>query len=85
MHVKENKAFTKDYFDPSKRYIGNSIQIEFNDGKKTDKVSIDYPVGHKEERKAFQSLRKSLRRVFRTNYTRSSGINWRTYAQTENN
>lgn len=51
MHVKENDAFTKDYFDPNKRYIGNSIQIEFNDGTKTDKVSIDYPVGHKERRK----------------------------------
>jgi len=50
MHVKENDIFTKDYFDPSKRYIGNSIQIEFNDGTKTDKVSIDYPVGHKERR-----------------------------------
>jgi 2-methylcitrate dehydratase len=50
MVVKENPQFTTDYFDVDKRYIGNSIQVFFKDGSKTEKVSIDYPIGHRERR-----------------------------------
>ena len=50
MEVKENPQFTKDYFDPDKRYIGNSVQVFFKDGSKTEKVSIDYPIGHRKRR-----------------------------------
>ena len=50
MTVKENPRFTKDYFDPDKRFIGNAVQVFFKDGSKTDKVSIDYPIGHRRRR-----------------------------------
>ena len=50
MKVKENPQFTADYFDPSKRYIGNSVQVFFADGSSTEKVSIDYPIGHRRRR-----------------------------------
>ncbi|KRG68169.1 bifunctional 2-methylcitrate dehydratase/aconitate hydratase [Pseudoxanthomonas dokdonensis] len=50
MEVKENPQFTADYFDPDKRYIGNSVQIFFKDGSKTEQVSIDYPIGHRKRR-----------------------------------
>jgi 2-methylcitrate dehydratase len=50
MEVRENPRFTQDYFDPDKRYIGNSVQIFFKDGTHTDKVSIDYPIGHRKRR-----------------------------------
>jgi 2-methylcitrate dehydratase len=50
MTVKENPQFTRDYFDPEKRWIGNSVQVFFKDGSKTDKVSIDYPIGHRKRR-----------------------------------
>lgn len=50
MAVTENPRFTKDYFDPDKRYIGNSIQVFFKDGSATEKVSIDYPIGHRKRR-----------------------------------
>jgi len=50
MTVKENPQFTKDYFDPDKRYIGNSVQVFFADGGKTEKVSIDFPIGHRKRR-----------------------------------
>ncbi len=46
MTVKENPRFTEEYFDPDKRAIGNSVQVFFKDGSSTEKVSIDYPVGH---------------------------------------
>ncbi len=50
MTVAENPQFTKDYFDPAKRYIGNAIQVFFKDGSSTDQVSIDYPIGHRKRR-----------------------------------
>ncbi len=50
MEVRENPAFTKDYFDPAKRYIGNAVQVFFKDGSTTEKVSIDYPIGHRKRR-----------------------------------
>jgi len=48
--VSEDPQFTKDYFDPGRRYIGNSVQVFFTDGTSTDKVSIDYPIGHRKRR-----------------------------------
>lgn len=50
MQVKENPRFTEEYFDAEKRAIGNSVQVFFSDGSKTEKVSIDYPVGHRRRR-----------------------------------
>ena len=50
MQVVENKQFTKDYFDADKRYIGNAIQVFFKDGSSTDRVAVDYPIGHRQRR-----------------------------------
>lgn len=51
MVVRENPQFTRDYFDPDKRYIGNSVQVVFRDGSRTERVAIDYPIGHRQRRK----------------------------------
>jgi 2-methylcitrate dehydratase len=50
MEVRENPQFTRDYFDPDKRYIGNALQVFFKDGSSTDKISVDYPIGHRKRR-----------------------------------
>src|SRR3989338_11219085 len=50
MQVSENVQFSQDYLDPDKRSIANAIQIIFKDGSKTDKVTIEYPIGHKRRR-----------------------------------
>jgi 2-methylcitrate dehydratase len=50
MEVTENEGYTKDYFDPDKRYIGNAIQVYFKDGSSTDRVAVDYPIGHRQRR-----------------------------------
>ena len=50
MEVKENPQFTRDYFDPDKRYIGNSVQVFFKDGTATDRISVDFPIGHRKRR-----------------------------------
>ncbi len=50
MDVQENQQFTSDYFDPDKRYIGNSVQVHFRDGTSTDRIAVDFPIGHRERR-----------------------------------
>ncbi|MEM9400962.1 MAG: bifunctional 2-methylcitrate dehydratase/aconitate hydratase [Pseudomonadota bacterium] len=50
MQVQENDQFTKNYFDPDKRYIGNAIQVFFTDGSSTDRIEIHFPIGHRERR-----------------------------------
>lgn len=46
----ENKRFTTEYLEADKRAIGNSVQVFFRDGTSTDRVEIDYPVGHRRRR-----------------------------------
>lgn len=50
MHVEEDKQYSIDYLDPEKRSIANSIQVFFKDGTHTDKVVVEYPVGHRRRR-----------------------------------
>lgn len=50
MEVVEDPAYTRDYLDPQKRSIGNAIQVFFKDGTSTDKVAVEYPVGHHRRR-----------------------------------
>ena len=50
MVVSENTQFTKDYFDPELRYIGNAVQVYFTDGSKTERIEVHVPIGHRERR-----------------------------------
>jgi 2-methylcitrate dehydratase len=50
MEVKEHKKFTQEYLDPNKRSIGNALQVFFKDGTKTDRVEVNYPIGHRRRR-----------------------------------
>jgi 2-methylcitrate dehydratase len=50
MEVRENAQYTQDYFDPELRYIGNAVQIFFTDGSSTERVAVDFPIGHRERR-----------------------------------
>jgi 2-methylcitrate dehydratase len=51
MVVAENKQYSKDYLDPEKRSIANAVQVFFKDGTKTEKVLVEYPIGHRRRRK----------------------------------
>lgn len=50
MQVTENAQFSRDYHDPDKRSIANSMKIVFKDGSETDTIAIEYPIGHKRRR-----------------------------------
>jgi 2-methylcitrate dehydratase len=50
MQCVENRQWSKDYLDPAKRSIANAVQVFFRDGTRTEKVAIEYPLGHRRRR-----------------------------------
>jgi 2-methylcitrate dehydratase len=50
MQVKENTTFTQEYYDANKRYIGNAVQVFFADGSASERVQVDFPIGHRKRR-----------------------------------
>jgi 2-methylcitrate dehydratase len=63
----ENKQWSRDYLDTAKRSIANAVQVFFNDGSKTERIVVEYPVGHRRRRKEGIPL---LEAKFRTNLAR---------------
>ena len=51
MVVTENARFTRDYHDPQKRSIANTVQVFFKDGSATEAVTVEYPIGHRRRRR----------------------------------
>ena len=66
MNVKEEPQYTKDYHDPEKRSITNSVQVFFKDGTNSEKIMIEYPLGHRRRRTEAIPL---LEEKFYTNIT----------------
>ncbi len=50
MHVTENERFSREYHDPEKRSIANSIKLVFKDGSESELVTVEYPIGHQRRR-----------------------------------
>ena len=50
MEISENPCYSRDYMDPEKRSIANAVQVFFADGSKTEKIAMEYPLGHKKRR-----------------------------------
>jgi len=48
--VRENPTFTEEYYAPDKRYIGNAVQVFFRDGTSSQRVQVDFPIGHRKRR-----------------------------------
>jgi 2-methylcitrate dehydratase len=50
MEVIEDTDYSRAYLDPAKRSIANAVQIFFADGSHTEKVAVEYPLGHPRRR-----------------------------------
>jgi 2-methylcitrate dehydratase len=66
MELTENKKYSEDYLDPDKRSIANAMTIHFKDGSSTEKVEVEYPIGHKRRREEalpllFEKAAKNLK------------------------
>lgn len=50
MVVEEDARYTAEYHQPDKRSIANAIQVTFRDGGQTERVEVEYPIGHRRRR-----------------------------------
>jgi 2-methylcitrate dehydratase len=51
IEVVEDERYSRDYLDPQKRSIANAVRVFFGDGTATEKVEVEYPIGHRRRRK----------------------------------
>ena len=59
--VVEDPAYTRDYADAGKRASANAVQVFFSDGTNTDKVAVEYPLGHPRRRgEALPALKRKF-------------------------
>ena len=69
MEINEDKRYSADYHATDKRSIANALQIFFKDGSKSEKVEIEYPVGHRRRRaEGIPLLEKKFHANLRTRF-----------------
>ena len=69
MVVEEDARYSREYHEPDKRSIANAIQVFFKDGSKTEKVVVEYPIGHRRRRKeGIPILEEKFRRNLLTRF-----------------
>ena len=56
--VQENKEFTENYYDISKRHIANTVYFEYTDGSFSKKETVETPIGHPNRREEAEPLLK---------------------------
>jgi 2-methylcitrate dehydratase len=64
----EDPQFTRDYHDPDKRSIANSLHVELNNGEILEET-VEYPIGHRRRRSEglpllVEKFKTNLRRRF---------------------
>ena len=50
MEIVEDPRYSREYLEADKRSIANAIQVYFNDGSSTEKIEVEYPIGHRRRR-----------------------------------
>jgi 2-methylcitrate dehydratase len=68
MECVEMPAFTRDYHDPEKRSIANSLRVELHDGTVLEET-VEYPIGHRRRRAEglpllIEKFKTNLRRCY---------------------
>jgi len=71
MRVVEEPRYSEEYHDPDKRSIANAVQVFFRDGSGTEKVEVEYPIGHRRRRsEGIPVLERKFREALRTRFPR---------------
>jgi 2-methylcitrate dehydratase len=71
MEVAQDAQFTRDYLDPVKRSIANAVRVFFKDGSATEKMTIEYPIGHRRRRaEAIPLLKRKFRDALSSRFPR---------------
>ncbi|MBR9856457.1 MAG: bifunctional 2-methylcitrate dehydratase/aconitate hydratase [Gammaproteobacteria bacterium] len=69
MDIVEEPRYSAEYLEADKRSIANAIQVFFTDGSHTDKVEVEYPIGHRRRRsEAIPVLEQKFMRNLQTRF-----------------
>ena len=69
MEIVEDERYSREYHQADKRSIANAIQVFFNDGTHTDRVAVEYPLGHRRRREeGIPLLKEKFRRNLATRF-----------------
>jgi 2-methylcitrate dehydratase len=59
--VREEPRYSRDYLDPERRSIANAVRVVFADGSSSERIEVEYPLGHPRRRaEAAAPLRAKL-------------------------
>jgi 2-methylcitrate dehydratase len=69
MTVREDPRYTREYLESDKRSIANAVQVFFADGTATEKIEVEYPIGHRRRRaEGIPLLVKKFKENFATRF-----------------
>ena len=72
MVIEEDQLYTKEYLEEDKRSIANALQIFFKDGSSSEKVEVEYPLGHRRRREeGIPMLIKKFKNNLQTQFSES--------------
>jgi 2-methylcitrate dehydratase len=72
MVIEEDKRYRIDYLADDKRSIANAVQIFFEDGSSSEKIEVEYPVGHQRRREeGIPLLIEKFKNNLRTQFSES--------------
>ena len=70
MVIEEDERYSKEYLEADKRSIANAIVIHFKDGTSTERVEVEYPIGHRRRREqGIPLLVEKFERNLRTQFS----------------
>ncbi|KAA0015426.1 2-methylcitrate dehydratase [Salinicola corii] len=69
MEVVEEERYSREYHQADKRSIANAVQVFFKDGTRTERVEVEYPLGHRRRREeGIPKLKEKLRHNLATRF-----------------
>ncbi|MFQ3790408.1 2-methylcitrate dehydratase [Halomonas sp. A29] len=69
MEIVEEPRYSEDYLAADKRSIANAIQVFFSDGGATERIEVEYPIGHRRRRgEGIPVLEEKFRRNLATRF-----------------
>ena len=72
MVIEEDKRYSQEYLEADKRSIANAVQIFFEDGTSTEKIEVEYPLGHRRRREeGIPLLIEKFKSNLRTQFSQS--------------
>ena len=71
MVIEEDERYSTEYLEADKRSIANAIIIHFKDGTSTQRVEVEYPIGHRRRREqGIPLLVEKFERNLRTQFSK---------------